>query len=304
MYRKINKIAKTYFYFNNSERKSIIILFVLIAITLAIPQLYFKIFPVSSFQISITELQQKNTSFFATKPYEKRYTGTQNLALKNITIFNPNTASDMDLSALGFSSSNIKTIRNYMAKGGSFKKPDDIKKLYGLDKKLLEKILPLVQIENSNKTLPSKISYADSLYKYKAKKTNEALEINSTDSASLVKLYRIGPKLASKIITQRNKLGGFLSLSQLTEIWGFDEDILYDLQDKIKIDVSKVKRINLNEVDLETLKQHPYYKFKLSQAIVNYRMQHGKFKTLLELKNIRLVNDSIYKLITNYGYVN
>jgi DNA uptake protein ComE-like DNA-binding protein len=109
--------------------------------------------------------------------------------------------------------------------------------------------------------------------------------------------------LAGKIINYRNKLGGFLYLNQLTEIWGFDEDILYDLQGKIKVDASKTKRLNLNNVDLETLKQHPYYKFKLSQAIINYRLQHGNFKSMLDLRNIRIVNDSIFKLISIYGYV-
>jgi DNA uptake protein ComE-like DNA-binding protein len=84
----------------------------------------------------------------------------------------------------------------------------------------------------------------------------------------------------------RNKLGGFLSLNQLTEIWDSTEDILYDLQGKIKVDPSKAKRLNLNNVDIETLKQHPYYKYKLSQAIVNYRLQHGNFKSINDLRNI------------------
>ncbi|MCX6186682.1 MAG: helix-hairpin-helix domain-containing protein [Bacteroidetes bacterium] len=298
MNRKIEKIVKTYFYFNNSERKSIIALIILIIIFIALPQLYFKFFSIGKLDLKITELKQNETSFFeVNNPTETQ----DEISLKSSISFDPNTATNNELTALGFNEKNIKTIRNYQSKGGLFKKSDDLSKLYGVDKALLEKILPLVEIKNKNKPKESQDSRLDSFYK--RKKVIEVVEINSADSETLVGLYRIGPSLASKIINYRIKLGGFLNLNQLTEIWGFDEDILYDLQDKIRIDQSKAKRLNLNNVDLETLKQHPYYKFKLSQAIINYRLQHGNFKSMSDLRNIRIVNDSIFKLISVYGYV-
>jgi DNA uptake protein ComE-like DNA-binding protein len=95
-------------------------------------------------------------------------------------------------------------------------------------------------------------------------------------------------------------LGGFLSLNQLTEIYGFDEDILYDLQGKIYVDATKAKVYDVNTVSLDELKTHPYFKYKLSNAIVNYRTQHGSYKELSDLKKIVIVNDSIYQNITKY----
>jgi DNA uptake protein ComE-like DNA-binding protein len=119
----------------------------------------------------------------------------------------------------------------------------------------------------------------------------------------LVKLYRIGPTLAHKILEYRNKLGGFLTLNQLTEIWGFDEDILFDLQGKIYVDAAKAKRINLNTITEEELKFHPYFKFKVARVIVNYRNQHGKYKSFNELLNIKIINDSILNKIKVYGVI-
>jgi len=303
MNRKIEKIVKTYFYFNNSERRSIVALIILIILCIALPQLYFKLFPVEKVDIQITELKEKEANFFSVNQSSESDDENTSATINSTNKFDPNTASDEDLASLGFSSKNIRTIRNYLSKGGSFKSPEDLKKLYGVDKDLIEKTIPLVEIRNENKPYQNTPFKKDSHNKTKSKKVFEVLEINAADSESLVKLYRIGPGLASKIIDYRGKLGGFLNLNQLTEIWGFDEDILYDLQGKIKVDASKAHRLNLNNVDLETLKQHPYYKFKLSQAIVNYRLQHGKFKSMTDLRNIRIVNDSIFKLISIYGYV-
>ncbi|MEI6882154.1 MAG: helix-hairpin-helix domain-containing protein [Bacteroidota bacterium] len=303
MNRKIEKIVKTYFYFNTSERKSIVALVILIILCIALPQVYFKLFPVEKVNIQITELKEKEANFFSVNQTSESDDEKISATINSINKFDPNTASDKDLASLGFSSKNIRTIRNYLSKGGSFKLPEDLNKLYGVDKDVIEKTIPLVEIRNENKPYQNTSFKQDSLKKTKGKKVFEVLEINAADSESLVKLYRIGPSLASKIINYRNKLGGFLNLNQLTEIWGFDEDILYDLQGKIKVDANRAKRLNLNNVDLETLKQHPYYKFKLSQAIVNYRLQHGNFKSMNDLRNIRIVNDSILKLISIYGYV-
>jgi len=303
MNRKIEKIVKTYFYFNSSERKSIIALITLIILCIAIPQLYFKLFPLKKVDIQITELKEQEPNFFNVNQITETDEETTLSTINVIKKFDPNTASDEKLTSLGFSSKNIRTLRNYLSKGGSFTTPEDLKKLYGVDKDVIEKTIPFVEIKNENKPYLNSPFKLDSLNKNKSKKVFEVLEINAADSESLVKLYRIGPSLASKIINYRNKLGGFLSLNQLTEIWGFDEDILYDLQGKITVNASKARRLNLNNVDLETLKQHPYYKFKLSQAIVNYRLQHGNFKSMADLRNIRIVNDSIFKLISIYGYV-
>ncbi|OYU94710.1 MAG: hypothetical protein CFE21_13535 [Bacteroidetes bacterium B1(2017)] len=128
----------------------------------------------------------------------------------------------------------------------------------------------------------------------------QLVELNSADSVALVKLPKIGPVLAARIIAYRTRLGGFISLNQLLEIYGFKEDVLYDLEEKITLNPSLAVTFNLNEVAVETLKKHPYFKYTLSNALVNYRVQHGAYKKLEDIKNIKLVNDSIYNLILPY----
>lgn len=158
------------------------------------------------------------------------------------------------------------------------------------------------KFEYKNKALYTKYK-KDTVYPEYKKKATEILDLNGADSVSLVKLYKVGPALASRIISYRNKLGGFISLTQLSEVWGFNIDILYDLEGKIFVDPKKVKIFNLNTVSFEELKQHPYFKINLSQAIINYRNQHGKYHTMNDLKKIKLLNDSIISRISPYSII-
>lgn len=126
------------------------------------------------------------------------------------------------------------------------------------------------------------------------------VELNTTDSVALEKLYKIGPKLAGKIIAYRTKLGGFHSVYQLTEIYGFQEDFLYDLQDVIYVNPSRVHKFNLNTCELASLQQHPYFKYSLSKQLIRFREQHGAFNQLTDIKALKTMNDSIYNLILPY----
>jgi competence protein ComEA len=279
--KKIETFIKEYLYFTQSERKGVIGLLLILVVVIALPTLYSFVFPPQPFDVKIEQLQTKNT--------EQLLTNNTNKLFK----FNPHTASDDELKQLGFTDKNISTLRKYVSKGGKFKKPEDLLNMYGLNKKLVEQLIPYVQLDVQTNNYP-----ADSTVK--KKQSRAPVELNSADTTQLIALYRIGPSLAKRIVEYRNKLGGFLSLNQLTEIYGFDEDILYDLDGKVYVDASKAKIHDVNTVTLEELKTHPYFKYKLSNAIVNYRQQHGNYKDLTELKRIVLINDSIYQNITRY----
>ena len=138
-------------------------------------------------------------------------------------------------------------------------------------------------------------------HQFQAKKVSiSILDINTADSAAWVALTGVGPTLASRIIQFRNKLGAFHNLNQLTEVYGFKEDLLFDLKERISLKEINGFQFNLNQVTYEELSKHPYFKYKLSKAIVNYRQQHGNFSTLSDLRQIKLVNDSIFELILPY----
>jgi DNA uptake protein ComE-like DNA-binding protein len=101
----------------------------------------------------------------------------------------------------------------------------------------------------------------------------------------LVALRGVGPAFTKRIIKFRNKLGGFHHLNQLKEVYGMTDSLFLMLSEQVKIDPAKITLIPINEIDLNSLKKHPYLNFQTAQAIINFRMKHGKIleKDIIDL---------------------
>ena len=61
-----------------------------------------------------------------------------------------------------------------------------------------------------------------------------------------------------------------------------------------------VKQFNINSATAEEMKTHPYIRYNLAAAIVQYRLQHGKFAAIAEIKKIMMVTDDIYNKLVPY----
>jgi competence protein ComEA len=282
--KRIKHFLKTYFYFSKTERQSVTALLLLIALVALAPWLYAKLFPPAAPVVEVEWLNQADSLLLQHNGYTHD--------VREYRYFDPNSATADDWKQFGISDKQMKSIRKFLQNGGVFKKPEDIEKLYALSSHQKKLILPYVD-------LPQQLSFADDTVR-STRKTVYPVNLNEADSLTILSLYRIGPGLTHRILEYRTKLGGFKSLEQLTEIWGFDEDILYDLKGKIYVDSTQAHIFNLNTVTADDLKTHPYFKYKLSNILINYRQQHGPYKTLQELRNTGVVNDSVYYRITRY----
>jgi len=101
------------------------------------------------------------------------------------------------------------------------------------------------------------------------------LDLNAADSAALILLPGIGPVFAARIIRYREQLGGFLDISQLTEIDGLPDSLMkwFIIGDSIPL-----RPVAVNSASLSELRRHPYLNFYQSRAIVEYRRERGKIK--------------------------
>jgi len=105
---------------------------------------------------------------------------------------------------------------------------------------------------------------------------------------------------AGMIVRYRKKLGGYYSIKQLKEVWGMDSVIFNGLLNKVWADTELVHKININTVDSKLLGYHPYIRYYLAKAIVNYRDEHGLFPTLSALHKMAAIDDSTYSRIVPY----
>lgn len=120
------------------------------------------------------------------------------------------------------------------------------------------------------------------------------IELNTADSAALVRVYGVGPVFASRIIGLRNVLGGFWSVDQLREVRGITDEVFRKISDNFWVDSSKIKKININFAPLNVLVVHPYITPSMARRIERGRMEGGFFNNRKELldKNILLPQEA------------
>jgi len=219
--------------------------------------------------------------------YDRTESGYNNGLKGELFSFDPNTLSAEGWKKLGLREKTVKTIRNYIEKGGRFGKPEDLQKVYGLREEEYERLKGYVQIESSAPDLAQPNEVAVIKPVYSSRKEISAIDINAADSAAFEALPGIGAKLAIRIIHFREKLGGFYSVGQVGETFGLADSVFQKIKVYLRLnDVTVIHKININTADLDELKSHPYIRYNLAKAIINFRQQHGPFSSVEDLKRI------------------
>lgn len=212
--------------------------------------------------------------------------------------FDPNTLDADGWRRLGLRDKTIKTIHNYRTKGGRFYKPEDLSKIWGLPKGFYERVKPYIRLpQPEGQTARADFEAAPKAYTPKAP---TIIEVNTADTTALIALPGIGSKLAGRIVAFRNKLGGFASLSQIAETYGLPDSTFQKIKSRLSVDVSGVKKININTAAKEELKMHPYIKWALANAIVAYREQHGAFLSVDDVKKSMLMDETLFEKLKPY----
>jgi DNA uptake protein ComE-like DNA-binding protein len=127
------------------------------------------------------------------------------------------------------------------------------------------------------------------------------LDINQATTEDLIKIYGIGPALANRILKEKTKLGSFVSMDQMKDIWGLSPEVIENLNKYFKISVQpNVKKTKINEASLKELMQLPYFKYALAKEIVTFRSMQGEIKNTADLIKINGFPVDKVKIIALY----
>jgi len=238
--------------------------------------------------------------------YDKRKSSYNDYAIakRELFYFDPNTISTSDWKRVGLRDKTIKTIENYLSKGGYFYKPEDLKKVYGLHKDEYERLEPYIRIETKTSSTNEQLVSSKPKVEIQPAKNYSAryssIDINTADTSAFISLPGIGSKLASRIIAFREKLGGFYSVDQIGETYGLPDSTFQKIKQYLKLDNTSIKKININIATVDEMKAHPYIKYSIANPIVAYRNEHGLFSKVEDIKKVMAVTDDIYKKIEPY----
>ncbi len=252
--------------------------------------------------------------------------------------FNPNELDYQTAVALGIRSKLARTIEKYLAKGGSFHKASDLKKIYGMGEETYARLEPYVRFESSKAPPKSKsMAIAESspaaavepgvqqspkkatqklpeipkeFQKKKKKKRKKKwqknpIDINKSDTAQWKKIRGIGSVLASRIVKYRDLLGGFVRKEQIREVYGIEEQLAQEIDEVLFTDVNfKPKQININTAEFGQLLKHPYVAYEDAQKIVNLRQKGGDFGNIEEIKFSNAMDHGMFEKLRPYLTVN
>ncbi len=136
-------------------------------------------------------------------------------------------------------------------------------------------------------------------YKSGVRRKQQAIDINTADSAAWVALNGIGPGFAKRIMTFREKLGGFYQVDQLKEVYGLDSLWVKENKAILKVGAGVYRFLAINQVEWKDFK-HPYLPYGQSKVVLAYRKQHGVLKDFEALEKIQLLDLVAWKRLKPY----
>ena len=231
--------------------------------------------------------------------------------------FDPNALEDEGWLQLGFTGGQLKAIRNYQSKGGTFRRKEDVAKMYVIDSALYASIEPYIQIPDSMQWQPSSrrrqysfssdTSYSrytvrrDSTRSYPPRTYEKIVVLmNTADTLTWRRLKGIGPSFSRRIVKYRESLGGFIRKEQLLEIYGFPQETFDTLVNQLTVDSIDVKRLDINTAGIDDLRKHPYITWNIAQSIVSIRNMHGPYRSIADVQKSDLVDPELYAKLAPY----
>ena len=126
------------------------------------------------------------------------------------------------------------------------------------------------------------------------------VELNNADTTTLQLLHGIGPAYARRIVRYRERLGGFIDVGQLLEVYGFTPELLAHIAPSLTLDTSSIRRIDINNIGLKQLIQHPYIEYYQARDIVNLRNRGVRFSSADDLRAVPSMADSTLTRLLPY----
>jgi DNA uptake protein ComE-like DNA-binding protein len=265
----------SYLYFTRKERLGSVVLLAFCAVVFAMPNIREWYQP------------QYHTDFSAFETAMKSFKAARadSSPTVRLFLFNPNLASRDELLQLGLSERVAGNICNYRDKGGVFRKPDDLGKIWSLQPDDFERIKPYIRLGKEDHSDDDKKTARPE------QASEEPLDLNTADSEAFQKLPMVGEKRAAQIIRYRDALGGFVSVSQLSGMYGLPDSVFALISPKLTISTPLLRKLSLNSATAPQLEAHPYISRKQAEIIVSYRNQHGSYKSVEDLRQIRAFSD-------------
>ena len=269
--RQSNSIWATLSHYSKSQRIGIILLFGLIVLC----QSFYVIHDFKSEELNTAEARkwlahQSVVDSLKSQSYNVKPT---------IYPFNPNFITDFKGYKLGMSVAEIDRLLAYRKQNKFVNSAAEFQAVTKVSDSLLNAISPYFKFPD---WVNNKKEYTTSTAKPTFNKPEKivVVDINQATKADLMKVYGIGDKISDRILEYKNKLGAFVSMEQLDDVWGLSPEVIAKLNQNFEVkSTAGIQKININNASIKELSQFPFFKYALAKEIVVFRSMNGDIKT-------------------------
>jgi DNA uptake protein ComE-like DNA-binding protein len=272
---------KDYFKFTREQRTGIVVLFGMIVI---LQLIYFFV----DFSVSEKEYPDKQKWLSLQTQIDAEKLENDN-DMPKIYPFNPNFISDYKGYKLGMSVQEIDRLLAFRKNNKFVNSAKEFQNVTKVSDSLLNTIAPFFKFPdwvNHKKDFKGYKDFSNTAFAKREKIV--LIDINQATKEDLIKIYGIGEAISIRILTQKEKLGGFVSMEQLNDVWGLSSEVIANLNTHFTIaKLPNFNKIDINNASLKELSQFFYFKYDLARQIVKYRSMNGNFENIEDLIKIK-----------------
>jgi competence ComEA-like helix-hairpin-helix protein len=218
--------------------------------------------------------------------------------------FNPNTVTQDELLHFGLPVKTAKAWIHYLEKGGKFRYPEDVKKIFGMNESIFNSISAYIRLEEKNKDA-SRVDLSEKIKKI-------AVDPNTAPFNDLIQAGFPG-KIANTLIHFRSSGKMFKSKHDVSKIYGVTDSLLDALSpylvfkdtsgDEVdhaclpEIKIPFTGNIDLNKADSNMLKLLPGIGRVLAVRIIAYREKLGGYYSIAQLQEVYGLRDTTLQKI-------
>lgn len=203
--------------------------------------------------------------------------------------FNPNFISDYKGYTLGMSVAEIDRLHQFRKGNKYVNSAEDFQKVTKVSNDLLAKISPYFKFPDWVTNKKKNHFYTDYPKQSADKKVKIIVsDINTASQEELMKVYGIGPGLSERILKEREKLGAFVSMEQMKDVWGLSPEVIENLNKHFKVLVKPtIAKLDINNASVKEITRLPFFRYYLAKEIVTYRSMNGAIKSKEDLIKIK-----------------
>ncbi len=280
------QLVKDYFSFTRSERKAMVFICFILLLSILFDLLADKIIFRKPADPSEFKRLMNNLNNRALQEHDN------NLKLFG---FNPNTISEESLDTLDFPLAIKANLIKYRKKGGVFREPRDLVKLYGMSDSLLSVILPYIRMNPEKKAEENeaKPHFSGMMFRFNPNlATEEELE-----KLGFNKFQR------KNLVNYRSKGGKFIRKSDVMKVYGVDSAFFREINDWIDLDPGPfiepvpepAKIVELNLADSAALTLLPGIGPAFAGRIIHYRQALGGFYSPVQIQEVFGMTEEKYQ---------